>query len=131
MKNVLLLCLCLYCFAPNAHAQVALDQGPKLALSGAPAMQGGRPAASELDKTGWRFEAMPRVAALDKKSGEARFKLVVNAAGTLDSVVTVSSTVSARQEALCRMALETARFVAINGAPGRATGFYTFRFIIR
>lgn len=94
-------------------------------------MQGNRPDARELDHTGWRFEATPRVPVLDKKSGEARFKLVVNAAGTPDSVITVSSTVSARQETLCRMVLETTRFVAINGTPGRATGFYTFRFIVR
>jgi TonB family protein len=65
---------------------------------------------------------------LDKEPGNIRFRLSVNAAGTLDSVTTVSSTVSARQEALCRQALWAARFWSVEPSPGRAIGYYTFNF---
>jgi len=85
----------------------------------------------ELPQTGWYFETPPKTEFLDEKPGAIRFRLVVNAAGALDSVVTVNSNVSARQEAECRKALRAVRFVTNSVAPERATGFYTFTFKVR
>ncbi|MFD2717561.1 hypothetical protein ACFST9_02470 [Hymenobacter monticola] len=87
--------------------------------------------APALSQTAWRFETMPVAEFVDEQPGAIRFRLVVNAAGQLDSVVTVSSNVSARQEALCRQALGTVRFVNNQPTPAPSVGFYTFKFSVR
>jgi hypothetical protein len=74
---------------------------------------------------------MPLAEAIDDKSGEARFKIVLNSAGVIDSLTVVNSTVSAKQEALCRQALLRARFERSGSTPGNITGFYTFKFVVR
>jgi hypothetical protein len=107
----------------NSSAQMALPGPPDMR----PAIRPG----AEMEKSGWQFEELPRVEAVDEKSGMARFRLVINASGRLDSVVTVSSTVSAKQEMLFRKALQTSRFVAVGTQVMGATGFYTFKIKVR
>ncbi|WP_216725997.1 hypothetical protein [Hymenobacter siberiensis] len=84
-----------------------------------------------LDTTGWRFITRPVVDAVDDNSGEVRFKIVIDSEGVIESVLPVSSTVSARQEALCRQVLLRCRFEHIGTKPGGAVGYYTFKFMVR
>ena len=84
-----------------------------------------------LDTTGWRFITRPVVDAVDDKSGEVRFKIVVDREGVIETVLPVSSTVSARQEALCRQVLLRCQFEHIGAKPGGAVGYYTFKFTVR
>ena len=84
-----------------------------------------------LDTTGWRFITRPVVDAVDDKSGEVRFKIVVDRDGVIETVLPVSSTVSARQEALCRQVLLRCQFEHIGAKPGGAVGYYTFKFTVR
>ncbi|WP_460619714.1 energy transducer TonB [Hymenobacter ruber] len=111
----------------NAPAQTL----PKPELSAAPLFRPNQVrTGTPLDTTGWRFTVRPVAEAVDDKSGEVRFKIVINKEGTIESVLPVSSTVSARQESLCRQALLQARFEQVGTKPGGATGYYTFKFTI-
>ncbi|GAA4022370.1 hypothetical protein GCM10022409_02620 [Hymenobacter glaciei] len=84
-----------------------------------------------LDTTGWKFTSRPVVEAIDDKSGEIRFKILIDKEGVIESVLAVSSTVSAKQEALCRQALLKCHFERVGTKPGGTTGYYTFRISVR
>ncbi|MBF9140078.1 hypothetical protein [Hymenobacter properus] len=98
--------------------------------SAADIRRGGRPG-PELSQTGWYFASVPKPEFVDEKPGTIRFRVVVNSTGTLDSITTVSSNMSAKQEATCRQALQTVQFTTNSPAPNRAVGFYTFKFTVR
>lgn len=85
----------------------------------------------ELEMSGWRFESQPTVEALDDNEGFIRFKIEITDEGEVESVTKVASNVSAAQERLCRDKLLDANCVRTNAGKGGATGFYTFRFIVR
>lgn len=55
----------------------------------------------------------------------------VSETGQFETLTVVESTVSAKQEKLCRQALQTTRLEAFGPKPKRTTGYYTFRFSIR
>ena len=84
-----------------------------------------------LEMSGWRFESTPKVDALDDDSGQVRFKIKISADGEVESVTKVSGNVSAAQEKACRDKLLDANFIKTNGAAGGATGFYTFKIVVR
>ena len=103
------------------------------ALYGAPGSggSGSSPGSGGLEMSGWRFESTPVVEAVDDNSGVIRFKIKISADGEVQSVSKVSGNVSAAQEKLCRDKLLDANFIKTNGAPGGATGFYTFKIVVR
>ncbi|HEX8659319.1 MAG TPA: hypothetical protein VF690_17405 [Hymenobacter sp.] len=103
------------------------------ALYGAPGSggSGSSPGSGGLEMSGWRFESTPVVDAVDDNSGIIRFKIKISSDGEVQSVTKVSGNVSAAQEKLCRDKLLNANFVKTNGAAGGATGFYTFKIIVR
>jgi len=84
-----------------------------------------------LEMSGWRFDNTPVVEALDDNPGVIRFKLKISDDGEVESVSKVSGNVSPAQEKLCRDKLLNANFVKTNAGAGGATGFYTFRFLIK
>jgi outer membrane biosynthesis protein TonB len=92
---------------------------------------GSSPGSGGLEMSGWRFESTPVVEALDDNSGQVRFKIKISADGEVESVTKVSGNVSAAQEKACRDKLLDANFIKTNGAAGGATGFYTFKIIVR
>ena len=103
------------------------------ALYGAPGRggRGGSPGSGGLEMSGWRFESTPNVEAIDDNSGVVRFKIKISADGEVEAVTKVSGNVSAAQEKLCRDKLLDANFIKTNAAGGGATGFYTFRIVVR
>jgi len=84
-----------------------------------------------LEMSGWRFDNTPVVEALDDNPGVIRFKLKISDDGEVESVSKVSGNVSPAQEKLCRDKLLNANFVKTNAGAGGATGFYTFRFLVK
>jgi len=99
----------------QAQAQSAPATGAKRELQSTPARPAlGWPRQTLLDSAnqavGWQFTTLPLVEAIDDKSGTVRFKIVVDAQGAISSVSPVMSTVSARQETLCREALLRSTF---------------------
>ncbi|MBJ6109342.1 hypothetical protein JAO73_09980 [Hymenobacter sp. BT523] len=72
---------------------------------------------------------MPAV--VDDASGAVRFRIVVDKNGHIESVVPVSSSVSKRQEELCREALLKVAFERTGTSPGQTTGYYTFTITVR
>lgn len=115
----------------SAHAQSSPAQHELATLPVATSLRPGQGQGAVLDSTGWRFSFLPRVSAVDDKSGIACFRIVVGEDGAIESVTPVSSTVSKAQEKLCREALLAAQFTSISSLPRRATGYYTFRFTVR
>ena len=103
------------------------------ALYGSPGRggTGSSPGSGGLEMSGWRFESTPNVEAVDDNSGTVRFKIKISADGEVESVTKVSGNVSAAQEKLCRDKLLDANFIKTNGAAGGATGFYTFKIVVR
>jgi hypothetical protein len=88
-------------------------------------------ASQSIEMSGWRFDNTPVVEALDDKPGVIRFKVKVNDDGEVEDVTKVSGNVSLAQEKLCRDKLLDSNFIKTNAGAGGATGFYTFRFIVR
>ncbi|GAC1374434.1 MAG: hypothetical protein NVSMB30_17410 [Hymenobacter sp.] len=103
------------------------------ALYGAPGHggTGSSPGSGGLEMSGWRFESTPVVDAVDDNSGVIRFKIKISADGEVESVSIVSGNVSPAQEKLCRDKLLNANFIKTNAAAGGATGFYTFKIVVR
>ncbi|WP_310392560.1 hypothetical protein [Hymenobacter sp.] len=92
---------------------------------------GSSPGSGGLEMSGWRFASTPVVEAIDDNSGVVRFKIKISADGEIEAVTKVSGNVSAAQEKACRDKLLDANFVKTNGAAGGATGFYTFKIVVR
>jgi hypothetical protein len=92
---------------------------------------GSSPGSGGLEMAGWRFDRQPVVEAIDDNPGTVRFKIKISSDGEVESVTKVSGNVSAAQEKLCRDKLLNADFVKTNVAVGGATGFYTFRIVVR
>lgn len=86
---------------------------------------------SSLAASGWRFDSTPVVEAIDDEPGDIHFKIKISAKGEVESVTKMSGNVSSAQERLCRDKLLEAHFTKTIPTATAATGFYTFRFLVR
>jgi hypothetical protein len=127
--KILLICASAAGFTFVGKAQTVSPTLPKPTLSAVPSS--GNTSAGEIDSTGWRFTNRPQAAFIDKRGGAIRFKFIVSEAGQIESAVPVMNTVSSAQEKLCHQALLHTTLVRTKPEAGRATGFYTFKFIVR
>lgn len=86
----------------------------------------------DLEISGWRFNTLPKVEAIDEMSGAIRFKIIINDEGKVESVFKVVGTVSPEQEKICRDALSNSSFMYVGDNKAQAaTGFYNFKFSFR
>jgi hypothetical protein len=103
------------------------------ALYGSPGSggSGSSPGSGGLEMSGWAVANVPEIPKLDDNNGIARFRIVIDANGEVESVTKVSGSISAEQAKAVRDALLKASFRNVNGISGRATGFYNFRYTVR
>jgi len=103
------------------------------ALYGAPGRggTGSSPGSGGLEMSGWAIANVPDIPKLDDSPGIARYKIIIDENGDVQSVVKVSGSISAEQAKAVRDALLKASFRNVNGKVGGATGFYNFRYSVR
>lgn len=89
------------------------------------------PGSGGLEMAGWAVENVPDIPKLDDSPGVARFKIVIDANGEVETVTKVSGSISAEQAKAVRDALLNASFRNVNGQNGGATGYYNFRYSVR
>ena len=92
---------------------------------------GSSPGSGGLEMSGWAIQNVPSIPKLDDNTGVARFKIVIDSYGEVESVTKVSGSISAEQAKAVRDALLNASFRNVNGISGKATGFYNFRYTVR
>ena len=92
---------------------------------------GSSPGSGGLEMSGWAIQNVPSIPKLDDNNGVARFKIVIDSNGEVESVTKVSGSISAEQAKAVRDALLNASFRNVNGISGKATGFYNFRYTVR
>lgn len=106
----------------------ALYGAPGSGGSGSRAGSGG---GSGLEMSGWAVDDVPSIPKIDDNPGVARFKIVINSDGDVESVTKISGNISPEQTQAVRNALMKASFRNTNGREGGATGFFNFRYSAR
>jgi hypothetical protein len=124
------------------HPGTVGDQGDRngsldaKALYGAPGSggSGSRPGSGGgggLEMSGWAFEDVPTIPKIDDNPGVAKFKIVINEDGEVESVTKVSGSISPEQAKAVRDALLNTSFRNTNGRSGGATGYFNFKYSAR